>query len=519
MASDDENEHTTTINFKPSFVLIAIDTHPSMFETRIVDESGNETHPFKDALTACYELADSLIFSSSRSNYNQFGVVLVDKDEKASLMEVESNFLDSVKLLKQKCSLSNEELQNGYERQGNLDLGAFFLLCKKKFKAINAAYYKRTIIFITTDDDPVEQDPQKRFTALNEAKTFEAGDITFELVTMTDKFDYTKFYNELFHLYTKPSLEEILCQDKDGLVDKLSNSIVFRYTKLRYNFYPFKNDHSRYLKVMKVNFIRKAKLYNTSKATRDGRLLKRVRDNLGVDNPNSCAFTLNMGASVEPLQLELKDKYDIYGNDLPLGLHLQYVSDRQTQPGFVVNETTILIVDPKEDLPYFGLFWQYCVDNDKVLICIKKYKHPTEIRYVELVPKYANDQRLFLIVDLPYCHELRLPKTLETAEPKTYETTEEQHKLVRQLIEELSVDYDPKMLLNPSLAKKKVYVKNRLLDELHEEAVDPTADTEGIDGQIGNIVGEIKRAYNWSDSQGTKRKAPPTRGRGRKAAK
>lgn len=517
-----EEEVTTTINFKPSFVLIAIDTHPSMFETRRTDEDDKEeTHPFKDALSACYEIADSLILASSRSNYNQFGVVLAENDQdKASLIEVENNLLDSVKLLKEKCSLSNEQLQSDYERKGDLDLGGFFRLCKKKFRAIHNTYYKRIIIFITNDDNPINSDGQKRFTALNEARTFEAGDIYFELVSMKKDFEYEKFYNELFYLYTKPPPKDILCEDQEGLVEQLQSAIVFRYTKLKYHFYPFKNDYSRYLQVIKMSFIRKAKLINTEKAAPDGRLLKRVRPDLGVSQATVPEFELFMGLQEPQLQLNLSDKYDIYGNDMPIGIHLQYVSDRQSMEGVVLNNTNIVIVDPKEELPYFEHFWQYCVDRNKVLICIKKYKHPTEIRYVELIPKYANNQKLFLIKDLPFSHELTIPKRILTTKQE-FERTKEKSEVVRKLIDKLTFDYDPRMFINPSYGKKKAFVKAKLLDAPEEQVIDSTEDTQGIDGQIGEIVNEIKDVFGFQETQGIKRRAPRATGstRGKKSAK
>lgn len=272
---------------------------------------------------------------------------------------------------------------------------------------------------------------------------------------------------------------------------------------------------------MKVNFIRKPRLYNSDKASHDGRILKRMKPNLGVTPVVQPEFQLHYGGE-SSLKLDLQDKYDIYGNNMPLGFHLQYVSDRQAKLGIVLGPTTILIVDPKEDLPYFDQFWQYCAEKNKVLICIKKYRHPTEIRYVELIPKYANNQKLFLVKDLPFSHEKIIPKIMETAEDTSFEPNEKQCEVVQQLINTLDFDYDPRAFENPCYAKKKAYVKAKLLEEAEEEAPeDPTANTEGIDRQIGKIVNKIKQEFNLSEPQGTKRKggSAGSSGRGRKAAK
>ncbi|XP_060534710.1 uncharacterized protein LOC132707066 isoform X2 [Cylas formicarius] len=497
--SEDEAEQTQKFMFKPSFVIIAIDAHPSMFETRKNEDDDTVTHAFKDALTACYEVADSLVLTSNRRSWNQFGVVVAREDEAATLVEVQNNLLDTVKLLKTECALDNEELRRRYERRTDLDLAAFFLLCKKKFRDIKAAFYKRTIVFVTNDDNPVGGDARRRFAALNEAKTFGASEVSFELVTMKHDFNYGLFYNELFSVYSsKMPLVDEVCEDKDGLVEKLLVSIVFRYTRQKYNFFPFSNDRERYLKVLKVKFFKKAKLFNSDKASRDGKLLKRVHEKSGVEASTQHQFTLRMGIGNEPLKLDLKDKYDIYGNDLPLGFHLCYVSPRQTAFGVCGKPTSMLVVDPHEDLKFFDQFWQYCVDNNRVLVCIKKTRHPEKIRYVELIPKYANDMRMFLIKHIPYCNELKWPnKRLEMAEPPNFNTTEAKKKCVEELVE-----------------RKKAYVKSKLLDEPMEEVADVTVNEEEMEKQIGDVIREMKVLFQLQEmvSKGTKRKAP---GRGR----
>ncbi|XP_066145196.1 X-ray repair cross-complementing protein 5 [Euwallacea fornicatus] len=504
-AEPEENEETTTINFKPSFVLIAIDTHPCMFKVSI-DSEGNDTHPFKEAIMACYEIADSLIFATSRSNYNQFGILFVNEDQKANLIEVEDNMLESIKKLKEVSNKSLNELRVAYERTVDVDLAAFFLLCRKKFKGIKAAYYKRTLIIITNDDNPLKGDSQKKFAALNEAKTFEPCDITLELISMTSNFDYKIFYNELFHLYSKPPTSEAICKDKEGLVDKLSNLLIYRYTKIRYKLFPFKNDYDRFLKVMKVNFIREAKLYNTSKATRDGRIVIKAKQDPGARSQEQKykLFTSTLGC----IEFDLQDKYDIYSK-LPLGIHLQYISDRQTNIGVVIDQVSLIVLDPKEELQdYFEQFWQYCVENNKVLICIKKYRHPFEIRYVELIPKYANEQKLFVIKDIPFCEEYLLPKCLNDTKPLAFTASKEQKIVVNSLIQELKWKYDPKMFNNMSYSKKKAYVKSKLLDLPEEDVEDPTSNITEMNEVIESIATRIEELFGFTAiPRGEKRKA------------
>ncbi|KAH1024083.1 uncharacterized protein LOC109545713 [Dendroctonus ponderosae] len=508
---DEQDENTTTVNFKPSFVLIAIDTHSSMFHTKKNDDDDDdETHAFKDALKACYEIADSLVLSTSRSNYNQFGIVLADEDQKASFIDVQNNLIDSIKFLKDKCSQSNEQLKANYERYADLDLAGFFLLCKKKFREISSAYYKRTLIYITNDDNPTKEDKQKKFTALSQAKSFEPNDINFKLVTMNKNFEISKFYNELFYLSSKGPITEELCLNKNALVEALSSKIILAYTKHKFNFYPFKGDRTRFLKVMRVNFIREAKLSNIHKASHDGKQLVKVKENASAQEPVRFRLQLNNEKIIE---LDSKDKYSIIANNLPLGFHLQYVSDRHSNFGIVIDQVSLLLLDPKEELDqHFNQFWLYCIEKNKVLVCLKKYRHPSEIRYVELIPKYANKQRLFLIKDIPFCEEYHVPRAVHIEKALSSNIRETQKQAIRDLIEKLSFDYEPTIFINPSYAKKKAYVKAKLL-ELPEEIVeDTTSNADQIDEQITEIVVDFQNLFNVSFAvQGQKRKLPTSR--------
>ncbi|KAF7272789.1 hypothetical protein GWI33_014462 [Rhynchophorus ferrugineus] len=502
MADEDEYdeapEESFTINFKPSFVIVIIDAHPSMFKTtKTADNS--ETHAFKDALTACYSIADSLIFSNRRTNYNQFGIILAAENDNINLIEIEGNLLDSIKILKEECSLSNEELKAKYERTSQIYLGKLFSLCKRKFKSINSVYYKRHLIYITNDDDPVSGDDHNKYVAINEAKTFEGNDIFFELITMRSDFDYTKFYNELFYSCSNIPPADIICPDKDGLEDKLKSIIVFRYTKLRTRFYPFSNEYSKYLKVLKVNFIKKAKLINNKRVSKDDwKPVKCVKKpNISGD---SGQYKLTMGVGEDPFTFSAADVKELRSNDLPLGLHLQYVSNRQLSTGVLLNHTSILIVDPKEDLKYFDEFWQYCVNNDKVLVCIRKYQRISPIRFVELVPKFANNQRLFLIRDLPFCDEYAPSKPTVKHVLPSFDISEEKQQTIERLIDRLSFDYDPKTFRNLNYARKKAFVKSELLKQTEEDVEDIFANcSESIDHEIGEIADTIKSLFHLSE--------------------
>lgn len=74
---EEEDEYTEQFNtFKPSYVLIAIDTDSSMFEVlKDLDSEEERETCFVEALYACCKVASSLVLTSGVRNYNEFGVV------------------------------------------------------------------------------------------------------------------------------------------------------------------------------------------------------------------------------------------------------------------------------------------------------------------------------------------------------------------------------------------------------------------------------------------------------------
>ena len=126
-SEDDFDSTGTNAFFKPSFVLIAIDTDPAMFI-----KGENDNTPFRNCVNASYELANSLMFTQSKRSWSPFGVVLARDDVSASFVNFDDNVLNSIKFLKEKKGTSVDDLRALYHRKGSVDLSAFFLFCKKK---------------------------------------------------------------------------------------------------------------------------------------------------------------------------------------------------------------------------------------------------------------------------------------------------------------------------------------------------------------------------------------------------
>ncbi|KAJ8919740.1 hypothetical protein NQ315_006269 [Exocentrus adspersus] len=462
-------------NYKPIFVIIAIDTHPVMFRKR-----EDSSVPFKDCLSACHRLANSLLLANSQRSFNQFAVLLA-KEEAPCLINFGDNLIDTVKLLESKAALPNKQLADEYQRKGEFDLAAFFLACKKTFHDLKTAYYKRVLIYITDDDDPAK-DAAKRFTALNEIKTFSGSDINFEVVSTTPSFDYSKFYNELFSLLDEPPMEQI-CEDEVGLVEKLTCSVLTRQSKMRIRLFPFKEDFTRALECFKLDFVSASKLLNT-KVRKDGQSIKLATETQGeIGGPSS--YFKEKGEGV--VKFDPYERCCLLDNTIPQGLTLLYVSKRTTDVGYVLSKPFLLAPQEKEDM-HFHKFWQCCVKNEKVLVCLLKRKQPGKRRFTELIPVVVNNSPLFLVKYIPFANEIILPKKEEYAEPEEDE--------------------------DPCYRKKKAYVKAKLLDEPMEEVTDVTFDVSALNEHLREVGDMINK--NFVFAQERKRKAPASASRSKK---
>lgn len=78
----------------------------------------------------------------------------------------------------------------------------------------------------------------------------------------------------------------------------------------------------------------------------------------------------------------------------PVGYTLLYVCQRLRQKGEVIKKPEIVEADAREELPYFNQFWQYCINNDKVLICAKVMKKGASPKPIELIPKLVHNTKV-----------------------------------------------------------------------------------------------------------------------------
>lgn len=158
-----------------------------------------------------------------------------------------------------------------------------------------------------------------------------------------------------------------------------------------------------------------------------------------------------------------------------------------------------------------------------MLICLKKFKHPCPIRYVELIPKFANNQKVFLVKNLPFVEEILFPNkktdALKQSRQIVRSPTGNQLQAVRNLITGLTCDYEPSDLFNASYAKKKRYIKSKLLDTPYDDPGECTVDKNAMNEDVGKELEAVKNVFDFGSGTGGKRKTGPsktTAKRGRK---
>lgn len=214
--------------FLPSFVIFAIDTHPTMFV-----QTDGET-AFNQAIMACYNIADSHVLTSNVKH--QFAVVLADS-KNHEVVQFSNTIPDAVKLLGKICAY--DDLRGMYERTGAFDLAEFLLTCKKKLLDVNSSAYRRTIVYVTNDDDPAKGNAELLKIA-QVTKSFPEFKIWLKVVTTNPKFKCALLYNNL-------SAEVNVVESVDEMSDTLSSYINPKIRSRTANFYPLRGNFERYV--------------------------------------------------------------------------------------------------------------------------------------------------------------------------------------------------------------------------------------------------------------------------------
>lgn len=218
-----------TPEFLPSFVLFAIDTSSSMFDK-------NEDCTFIQAISAFYSIADSLITSTSFKH--RFAVVLASTDViQPEIISFKSSLADAINVLTKMGSSSDPK---DYKRGVDFDLADFLLNCKKKLLEANVNAFQRTIVFVTNDDNPTDNDAKQILKITQVTNSFGDYKIALKVVTMNPTFNCSSLYQDL-----KAEVNRV--DDVTEMISTLSAYIQPKVYKLNAKLFLFRGHFDRYV--------------------------------------------------------------------------------------------------------------------------------------------------------------------------------------------------------------------------------------------------------------------------------
>uniref|UniRef100_A0A1Y1JSC4 Uncharacterized protein n=1 Tax=Photinus pyralis TaxID=7054 RepID=A0A1Y1JSC4_PHOPY len=474
---DDTNTTETPIEYKPSYVLIAIDTDKSMFE----NYQDSEPTPFRATLHACYNIIDSIALSGQQSIKGPVGIALADNDaKKSNFVEFEEPVPDVIKLLKITKDQSEDELESNFERKGNFDLADFFLLCKNKLMNVKTEAYKKTVIYVTCDDNPLGSDHKRRFKVINESQKFASIDIKLIVVTFNPKFEGRNFYSEVLEASKSEPVEKV---NSSNLKQKLSYLIRKKTNQKKVKFYPFNGDFERYMDVSVSKPTVSNRIMKNMHVTRDTQ--EEVKKTVKQSNADSYVCIYKKDGS--GLVISKGERQILGETSVPVGYTLLCVNKSTLQPGWVLTPPYLMKKHANETQELFESIWQFCRDNDKCLVCFQKLKQASNVRFVELIPKLINNVRQFIVKILPFAPEIHY----DIAKERQNDTTEVQENAMSNLIDALTIDYDVDSFQDPVESRKKAYIKSQLLEEKLEEIDEGVMPDSKIDKLIAPYIGTL----------------------------
>nr|CAI5867430.1 unnamed protein product [Callosobruchus analis] len=482
--SGDSDEEETGVELSPpSYIIIAIDVHPNMFNC------DTPISPFRMCLDAIGKLADAVLFKTSEKKFCPFAIVLARKDD-IVLRHFKSNLIETIQFINQKLEQSDEELKKEYMRDVSepFEMANFLLQCKKVFLDVTKTYYKRVLVFFTNDDYPkCAQDASGMFTIVNETRSLSHADVAFKVITTTHLFDFSKFYKEIFEASGQDLTEEV-CLDVLGVKQKLISIVALTEGRKRINFYIKIGDKEHSIACYKFKAGKKERILNNAWYTRDGQQVKKVPSapprykyrvvkmiqniQYGVININPFNHWLFIVCSKQRVTQFVYDQetYERKTLDVvvPYGYTFLYVTRPMVSAGEQVSTPKLLSCDPQatdEAKQLFRKLWDGLAESGKVMVCHEKPFRRSKINYAEVRPFLMEDEQVFRILRIPSGTQVKWP--LEVCDCITgydSEPDKEITSLTERVVELMTDDFKFDMLVHEKIKAKKEFIKSKLFD-------------------------------------------------------
>ncbi|XP_018332808.1 uncharacterized protein LOC108742214 [Agrilus planipennis] len=484
-------------SFKPWHVLYAVDTDASMFIR------GNDSKtPFQKCLKALLYLADSSLLLTPRTMKSPLGVFLSENDiRKAKLIGFDQSMPENVKFLKSLIEKATDELQQLYERPGYFDFGDFLLFCKHQLDQLKTDPFKTTIVYITNVSNPVNDDEQLKIKVFNTVRNLEEQKVFLKIITMNPFFDVDDFYAELLNGLEIQKIQYV--ESDSDLEELLASLIKIKTVKISYKLYPFPGNEKKYFNLSSISYVRDNEIKNNVSVTKTDHAqvkkmfhhTKEIPPYVTVLNPGNKGLSPSVEFTKKEADALLKT------NNLPVGLTLLYTCEKISNPYWFIKPVTIFQHNKMETNQYYIYLWNSLVKLELVMICYFKKRDNGKVHFVELEPKLVDNIQSFLCKYLPNAEEIKAHEPLDSVDiPKLAEQS------MKDIIEKLSFDYDPKLFRNQIYEKKEKYIKSQLLEE--DFVVDKQMENEALKSskRIDEHIKEETEVLNNLFKKGTKRK-------------
>lgn len=420
---ESDNSDSVEFDFFNHATVVIIDNGPKMFEKSQDSDEGTPC-PFEYSLQGLFMALEKHVFSQWSSRLK---IQLMDSREHGTYQELNKDLIEIMKKLLQDKDKNTEELKSIYS-SSNIDDAVFyeslFDACETLRKEVKENHTKN-ILILTNDPDcngcnPDSHDLDRVLEAMC------ATNIELIVLPLANYFNWSKFYGKLIQkVLNKSSIEDMIeegFEDAESLVDVLDKFVQpkINVNTVQFFFGPRDSNTNILLQVRKAFKLKK--LYRNAKV--DPRTMREVvkglpeNDSEKVDTTGDlfvdermwteefepeCGSSSTQQPTEQPEKTKLPTLKDLIKDDefkkvlKQFGeknqLRLLYLSESVTSAHYL--NKPALIVEPyllktssgfNQQIKLFQLFWKFCKDNDKVMICTYVRTPRQKMYYAQLTP-------------------------------------------------------------------------------------------------------------------------------------
>lgn len=423
-----------------------------------VKQNEAEEPTFSKILHGLQLLMDSLLAFDVKSYRCPLGVVFAsNENNKINFIKYADNNVENYKKIKNLLSQSFDEIKKQYLREDGLDFGEFFTKCKLIFDEVKTEMYKKIILFVTDEDDPRISD-QLKFKALKVARAFNEQNLFLNLITFNSQFSPDYFYKDLLYEAGIGCIKDYL-KDALSFCDFVESKIISKSVTFNQKFYYLIGDKETHLDLKIHNCVKVARFKKNMLVTKDTFEEVKKVSLFQLRQEEKIKVLYNKDSFV---QVDSKVAENLKHTNFPSGYILLYVNSRETTKGFVIAKPVLLESKERDNIIY-DTFWQYCYDNNVVLVCAQKFRSTSPIVFVELIPKIFNGVKMFLSVRVPtsdHFHFLSQENNLSNIKPRG-----DCMAVMRKIVDDMTFKFHPSLFPRVDYERTVAYVKSELTGE------------------------------------------------------